>query len=114
MKDPLDAIEHPTLADQVKPYQKYGDDELAVALLHFQKKFESGLPALNSNEATTFQARCRPADTGASYICEDCQEPVRGVAIPGRGVQICPLCSETPSMLELGRGLTPLEDRDDC
>ena len=104
-KDPLDEIEWPTLAEQIEPYRKYGDSELAVSLLGFQRRFQVSIPALTTGSVATFEAGCRPADVGADYVCENCDEAVRGVSKPGEGVLLCPLCGETPGMLTLGTGV---------
>lgn len=102
--DPLEDHEPPSLADQLRPYRKYGDDELAVALLGFQRRFQVAVPSIGSDHAT-FAARCQPAEVGAEFVCDDCEKPVRSVAIPGAGVCRCRLCGETPGMATLGRGV---------
>lgn len=91
MKDPLDDIEFPTLAEQIEPYRQFGDTELALSLLSFAKHY--GTPGIS-----------RPADVGADYHCPDCEENVRGVSRPSGGVVACPLCGEEPGMLTLGKG----------
>lgn len=103
-QDPLDAYEPPSLAEQVEPYRKYGDGELAVALLHFGKKFGRGVPALSSGEIGTFEVRCQPANTGATHVCSTCDEEVRLVVRPD-GPFRCPACGERVGVLELGRGV---------
>lgn len=109
--DPLDALERPTLAEQIEPYRAYGDSELALSLLAFHKQFAVTVGALGSPaDRTTFDVRCRPADAGATFACPDCEEVVRGVSIPGVGVSRCPLCGETPGMLELGRGIQAVRE----
>lgn len=91
MKDPLDEIEHPTLAEQIAPYRKYGDTALAISLWSFERKF--GGPGLS-----------RPCVKGADYYCPNCEENVRGVSRPSGKVVACPLCGEEPGMLTLGKG----------
>lgn len=91
MKDPLDLHEPEPLSEQVEPYQQYGDDELAVALLGFSKKF--GGPGIAT-----------PCVALADYHCQNCDEDVRGVSRPDGDVLECPICGEIPGMLTLGRG----------
>ncbi|PCR88642.1 hypothetical protein [Natrinema ejinorense] len=105
-QDPLDDLERPTLAEKVGPYRGYGDTELALSLLVFHQKFAVAVGALGSPaDRLTFDVRCRPADTGADYVCEHCEEAVRGVSRPDGDVLSCPLCGETPGMVTLGRGV---------
>ena len=89
--DPLDALEHPTLREQVEPYLRYGSAELAIYLLHFEKSF--GGPGLHA-----------PANVGAEFHCPQCKENVRSIARPGGPFMACPLCGLEPGMLTLGRG----------
>lgn len=90
--DPLDWIEHPTLAEQIEPYRKYGDTALALSLLTYEKHYGGpGRPGV-------------PANCGFDYHCENCEENVRGVSRPSAQVVACPLCGEEPGMLTLGKG----------
>lgn len=75
--DPYDDLEYdqPSLSEQVAPYQQYGDAELAVALLEFQK--QHSVPGLN--ESVRVGA---PAASGATFECQHCNVNVRGVATP--------------------------------
>lgn len=106
MKDPLDAIEHPTLAEQVEPYRKYGDGELAISLLHFQKREAVGVPPLKQSgtDAATFAVQSQPANVGFSYHCPSCKENVRQVTRSPESVGKCPMCGKHPGMLALGEG----------
>lgn len=105
-EDPLDGIEPPPLIDQIAPYRKYGDTELAVSLLAFGKREGAGVPMLrDSGESIgTFQVNSQPAAAGADYFCENCEENVRGVSRSASTILTCPLCGEQPGMLTLGRG----------
>lgn len=106
MNDPLDDIEQPSLAEQVEPYRKYGDTELALSLLSFHKPFATSVSALGfDGETAQFDVRARPDDTGANYECQHCNEPVRGVSRPGEDILHCPLCGEFPGALTLRRGM---------
>jgi hypothetical protein len=98
-EDPLGDLElsGPTLAEQVAPYQKYGDDELAVALLEFQRRHSA--PGLNGH--ARFGS---PADVGANFECPNCEVNVRSVSKPNGPFTACPCCGENPGMLALGRG----------
>lgn len=103
--DPLDELERPKLADQIEPYREYGDTDLALALLHFQKREAVSVPALkNPSDLALFEANSQPANVGFDYYCESCEENVRGVSRPNGEVLQCPLCGEGPGMLTLGRG----------
>lgn len=102
--DPLDALDHPTLAECIEPYRKYGDTELAVALLAFGRRFSAGVPSLKRGELGQFAVRGQPANVGFDYYCPDCEENVRGVRRPSESLLACPLCGEEPGMLTLGRG----------
>lgn len=97
--DPYDDLEYdqPSLSEQVAPYQQYGDAELAVALLEFQK--QHSVPGLN--ESVRVGA---PAASGATFECQHCNVNVRGVATPSAPSQRCPCCGERPGMLTLGKG----------
>lgn len=101
--DPYDLIEHPSLAEKIKPYREYGDTELALSLLEFQNQNAVAVPSIQGDHSN-FAARCQPANVGFNYHCEECQENVRGVTRPGVGVLNCPLCGQQVGMLELGRG----------
>lgn len=103
MKDPLDAIEHPTLAERIKPYRKYGDSELALSLLHFQQREQIGIPSLN-RDSKSFEVDSQPANVGYEFECPNCNENVRSVSIPNKGLTLCPLCLQNPGMLALGKG----------
>lgn len=98
-QDPLDELEDnsPPLSEQVKPYQKYGDDELAVALLMYQRQHSA--PGLNGH--ARFGS---PADVGANFECPNCEVNVRSVMMPNGPPTACPCCGEVPGMLALGRG----------
>jgi len=89
-EDPLNSYEPPPLAEQIVPYRRFGDDELALTLLAFSKKF--GGPGIAT-----------PADTGMSFYCPGCEENVRHVTRPDE-VMVCPLCGERPGILAIGRG----------
>lgn len=89
--DPLDALERPTLREQVEPYLRYGSAELAVYLLQFEQAF--GGPTLHI-----------PADVGADFYCPDCETNVRSICRPGGPFMVCPQCGVEPGMLTLGRG----------
>lgn len=93
MNDPLDdpVSEPPSLREQVEPYLKYGDAELAVSLLNFQKRF--GGPGI-----------ARPALRGADYHCPECEVNVRGVSRSAETLLSCPICGTQPGMLTLGSG----------
>lgn len=97
--DPLDDLEddYPSLAEQVEPYQKYGDDELAVALLMYQRQHSA--PGLNGH--ARFGS---PAAAGATFECPNCEVNVRSVSKPNGPFTRCPCCGENPGMLALGRG----------
>lgn len=92
MKDPLDLNEPPSLAEQIEPYREFGDAELAISLLKYQRSF--GGPGLPS----------AAADVGYSFYCPNCEENVRSISRPNGEVSICPLCHELPGMLALGEG----------
>lgn len=102
--DPLEDHMPPSLANQLRPYRKYGNDELAVTLFGFQRRFQIAVPSLGSDHGA-FAVRCRPEDADADFVCGDCEELVRSVAIPGEGVCRCPLCGEMLGMATLGRGV---------
>lgn len=103
--DPLDEIQVPTLAEQIAPYRKYGDTELALALLHFQKQEGIGVPALTDGSSMSrFCVNSQPANAGATFYCEECEENVRQVSRPDNLV-FCPLCRQRPGMDTLGRGV---------
>lgn len=90
--DPLDGMQRaPPLRDQLAPYLGFGDAELAVSLLAYQKMHPT-------------QAFGSPADVGADYHCPDCEKDVRGVSRPDDPGRRCPICGELPGMLVLGRG----------
>lgn len=89
--DPLDRIDTPTLAEQIEPYRKYGDTELALSLLYFEK-CNAG-PSLNT-----------PAATGFTYHCAECEENVRAVSRPRGELLACPLCGVFPGARILGEG----------
>lgn len=89
-KDPLDGYEPPPLAEQIEPYRDYGDDELAVALLAFERSF--GGPGISA-----------PCKRGADYHCPNCEADVRGITLDGQVLR-CPLCGETPGALTIGTG----------
>lgn len=92
MEDLVESIDHPTYAEQVRPYKKFGDGELAVSLYMFARKF--GGPGIGS-----------PAARGADYHCPECDADVRGVSIDGE-VLLCPMCHHQPGLLTLGTGPT--------
>jgi hypothetical protein len=101
-EDPLDAIEGPTLNEQIEPYRRYGDTELAITLLSFQKQNQIGVPCLG--EGAAFDVSSQPAKTGYDFYCPDCECNVRGVSKSTSEVCLCPLCGDTPGILALGRG----------
>lgn len=89
--NPPDGSEPPELTEQLRPYRRYGDDELAVTLLAFQKHFGgAGISA--------------PADAGPDYHCETCQKDVRGVSRPNGDVLVCPFCGNAPGTRTIDRG----------
>ena len=89
--DPLENIEHPTLAERIEPYRRYGDPALALYLWHYEKYYgDCGIAS--------------PAVRGADYHCPDCEENVRAVSLPDGQVLRCPLCGETPGLLTIGAG----------
>lgn len=88
--DPLDPYRLPTLAEQIELYRRYGDTELAIALLNYEW---FGQGSANS-----------PADVGADFHCPNCEENVRGVSRPRGPYCACPLCGDEPGMLVLGSG----------
>lgn len=88
--DPPDGSEPPDLSEQLQPYRRYGDAELAVTLLAFQRRY--GGPGIST-----------PADVGPDYHCENCDKDVRGVSRPNGDVFVCPFCGETPGFLGVGR-----------
>lgn len=90
-KDPLDGYEPRPLREQIEPYEKYGDAELAVTLLLFEKKNSN--PGINT-----------PANVGFTYYCPTCEENVRQVSRGPESVGKCPLCGEWPGALALGSG----------
>lgn len=90
MTDPLDNLKRPTLAEQVAPYAVYGDAELALSLLAYERQY--GGPGFSA-----------PATAGFDYHCPDCEENVCGV-MTTETVVACPLCGRDPGMLTLGRG----------
>jgi len=92
MKDPLEGYEPPPLSEQIEPYRPFGDDELAVTLLAFEKRF--GGPGRTG----------AVADVGASFYCPNCEENVRSISRPNGPVSTCPLCGEMPGALVLGEG----------
>lgn len=105
IEDPLDGIEPPPLKEQIAPYREYGDTELALALLYFQKREQVGVPALDDGSGHgRFAVNSCPADAGFDYECQNCEENVRGVSRDASSVLACPLCGETPGMLTLGSG----------
>lgn len=89
--DPLDELGPAPLAEQIEPYRDFGDAELAVTLLAFEKQY--GGPGVSS-----------PAVRGFDYECQNCEENVRGVTRPDGPPMACPLCGEHPGALTLGRG----------
>lgn len=104
-QDPLDAYEPPPLAEQVEPYLEYGDAELAVSLLSFEKTFAVAVPSLaDGSQRSPFDVRCQPANTGATHTCTDCETDVRLVSRPGEPFR-CPACGRRVGALELGRGV---------
>lgn len=79
------------LREQIAPYREFGDVELAVTLLAFEKTF--GGPGIHN-----------PATAGQHYHCPNCEEDVRGVSRDMESIIACPLCGDTPGLLVLGRG----------
>ena len=68
MEDPLKEMDLFSLSEQVDPYRKYGDMELALTLLQNDKQHGgAGLPP-------------SPADHGPDYICQNCDEAVKGTS----------------------------------
>jgi rubrerythrin len=103
--DPLEDYEPaPPLAEQIRPYRKYGDTELALALLAFGKREAMTLPALkpaDAEERSPFDVPSQPATAGADYHCPECDTEVRLVYRPDNAS--CPACGAPPSALALGR-----------